>query len=150
MLYFAELVVPARCVVPGNPAFFRLAEGSRLNRCWNVHLGQSKRITERALKRAMAGLLAGWVLFAAILSSSPSLHQRFHHDSSTSSQGCVLCLLATGQIDAPASAPVLTAPVRSTLDPRSRREFLVLVGFTYLASSSRAPPALAALHLAVA
>jgi|SRR5208337_742548 len=105
-----------------------------------MHLGLSTRIAKRAMKPALAGLLAGLVLFAAIASASPAIHEQFHHDPSTPSHGCAICLFALGQLGATevsAAAVMLAGLLCFSVNPLSA---VFSSSIDYRLSPSRAPP----------
>lgn len=91
--------------------------------------------------RVLAGALAAALLVLELLASDQGFHQAFHHNGKPASNNCVLCLFAEGQVELPQSSPVTTTFVRAYFDPAPKTESITLVGFTYLASPSRAPPA---------
>jgi hypothetical protein len=105
-----------------------------------LHSRLRRRFTEKVLQPALAGLLAVMVLSAAILSASPSLHAWFHHESSTPSHACVVCLFAQSQLSAAevsVAAVVLAGAYCFFARPFSQTAF---ASFDYRLSPSRAPP----------
>lgn len=98
------------------------------------------RVADKAAKPALAGLLAGLVLFAAILSSSPSLHEQFHQNSSSPSHACVVCLFAQGHLSV-AEVGIVAVGMAAALSffckPISSAIFSSV---DYRLSPSRAPP----------
>ena len=93
-----------------------------------------------AAARTVAGVLVGALLLFELLAANSGFHQALHHGAQAASSSCVLCLFAKGQVDLPESAPVVTASVPSSSDPRPWVESIALFEFMYLASLSRAPP----------
>jgi hypothetical protein len=103
-----------------------------------------------AALRGVAGLLAAALLLFSLLATDEEFHQALHGSGKGASNGCLLCVFAKGHADLPQSAPVFTAAVLSAFNAALLMESIALVDFTYLASPSRAPPALASPLLAVA
>jgi hypothetical protein len=102
----------------------------RLRRC----------VAEKVLQPSLAAVLAGLVLFAGILSSSPSLHEWFHSESSSPSHSCVICQFAHGQVgmaDVTVGVVAFASALCFALTPLSRTVFSP---FDYRLSPSRAPP----------
>jgi hypothetical protein len=98
-----------------------------------------------AAARVLACVLAGALLLFELVAANSELHQKLHHSGKATSNSCVVCLFAKGQVNSPESAPVFTAPVRIPLDPVLRTESIVMVDVTYLSFPSRAPPAFSSL-----
>ena len=92
--------------------------------------------------RGLAGVLAGALLLFELLSTNGQFHQAFHPVGKTRSNSCVVCLFAKGDVDSPLFDPIVTASVRPWFAPPLRTQPAFLADFTYLASASRAPPAL--------
>lgn len=111
----------------------------------SVNVGVWVGMTTRLFKPALAGLLAGFLVFAAVLSAAPALHAQFHDNSPSPSHPCMLCLFAKGHVDSPQTAPIVTAPTRPWFDARIQLISIPAVDFTYLAAPPRAPPALTSL-----
>jgi hypothetical protein len=103
-----------------------------------------------AAARVLAGALAGALLLFELVAANGELHQALHHGGKAASDSCVLCLFAKGHVDSPEAAPVVTVSIRSSFDAAPRMESIAMVDFTYLASPSRAPPALPLLFSVVA
>ena len=103
-----------------------------------------------AAARVLAGALAAALLLFELLAANGGFHQALHHGGKAASDSCFLCLFVKGHVDLPQSVPVVTASVRSSFDPAPRMESIAMMDFTYLASPSRAPPALASLLSVVA
>jgi hypothetical protein len=55
-------------------------------------------------KPALAGLMAGLVLWLALLASSDCLHHQFHGSSTDGQSPCAICSVVRGHMDAPTSA----------------------------------------------
>lgn len=107
-----------------------------------MNVGVCVRITARLFKPALASLLAGLLVLAAVLSAAPALHAQFHDNSSAPYHPCMLCLFAKGHMDSSQAAPIVTAPARPSFDARIPLISVPLVDFAYLAAPPRAPPAL--------
>jgi hypothetical protein len=103
-----------------------------------------------AAARVMAGALAAALLLFELLAANGAFHEALHQSGKAASDCCVLCLLAQGHVDSPDSVPVVTASVQPSFDLPPRMESIALLDFTFLASPSRAPPALASLLTVVA
>ena len=85
-----------------------------------------------------------------LLAADGGFHQALHQSGKATPDNCVLCLFVKGHIDLSQSVAVLAAPVRVSFEPPPVMESIALVDFSYLASPSRAPPALASLPAVVA
>jgi hypothetical protein len=103
-----------------------------------------------AAVRVLACISALAVLLFGLLAAHSGFHQAMHHGGTADSSSCVLCLFANGHVDLPQSAPVISVSVRHLLDSAPVTESIVLAEFTYLASPSRALPALPSLLPVVA
>jgi hypothetical protein len=67
------------------------------------------------MKRAAVSVgLIGAFLFATALSASPQLHERFHSDANQAQHECSVTLIAGGNYDHAAPAPVFVRPNFST------------------------------------
>ena len=97
--------------------------------------------------RVVAGVLAGGLLVLELLAADGAFHKALHQDGKTN---CVICLFVKGQAHSAQTAPVLPGCVWRLSDASPRVEPIVLASFTYLASFSRAPPALGILLSVVA
>jgi hypothetical protein len=63
------------------------------------------------MKRAAVSVgLIGAFLFAIALSASPQLHERFHSDANQAQHECSVTLIAAGNYDHAAPAPVFVRP----------------------------------------
>jgi hypothetical protein len=102
-----------------------------------------------AAARILAGVMAGAVLLLEVLAADGGFHQALHSGGKAVPGGCVLCLLAAGQAEAPGFAPAVASPVWSSLAVCVRAP-VVGVDVTYLASPSRAPPVFSLLPAVVA
>jgi hypothetical protein len=96
-----------------------------------------------AAARVFAGWLVAVLLVFEVLAANGEFHQSLHQGGKAASSNCFLCLLAKGQVDSPPSVSVVTARVWSIFQTAPQMESVALLDFTFLASSSRAPPALA-------
>jgi len=106
---------------------------------FNVSHFRVKRLVVAA--RGLAGVLTAVFLLFELLAANSGFHQAFHHGGKAASNSCVLCLLAQGHVVLHQSAPVVTASVRSSIDPAPEGESIAPADLAYLASPSRAPPA---------
>lgn len=97
--------------------------------------------------RLLGGVLAGGLLVLELLAADGAFHKALHQGGKSN---CIICLFVKGQVHSPQSAPILPGCVWRSSDLSPRVEPIVLVSFTYLASFSRAPPALAFLLSVVA
>lgn len=98
--------------------------------------------SKRAIKPALAGLMAALVFVLSLFASSERLHLKLHGDSSVPHQSsCAVCSIAQGQFEfSPVTASQIAAPlsVSWTLPcfqdaPKQDADFSV--------ASSRGPPA---------
>jgi hypothetical protein len=91
----------------------------------------------------LSALLALALVAAALLSVSPGLHERLHHDTTTTHL-CVVTLFASGHCESATTAPVSAAPdalpILATL-PQPAAPSLSTAHFCSLLE--HAPPALA-------
>jgi hypothetical protein len=63
------------------------------------------------MKRAAVSVgLIGAFLFAIALSASPQLHERFHSDANQAQHECSVTLIAAGNYDHAAPAPIFVRP----------------------------------------
>ncbi len=95
-----------------------------------------------AAKRGLAVALAVGLLLVDVLAANVGFHQSLHHNGVATSNTCVFCLFAKGQVDLPQAAPVVVTSVPTALAPTPIIHSIVPVDVTYLVFSSRAPPAL--------
>jgi len=93
-----------------------------------------------AAARGLAGVLAAALLLFELLSTNGRFHHAFHATGKTSSNGCIVCLFAKGQVDSPQATPAITLPLLCCFILLVPTESAILVDFRYLASPSRAPP----------
>ncbi len=100
--------------------------------------------------RFLAGVIAAIIFFAGLLAANGAFHEQLHHSDKGASNSCVLCLFAKGQVDLPESLPAETGFVQSAFAAAPVTVSQAPVGFTYLASLSRGPPASASLRSAIA
>ena len=98
----------------------------------------------------LAGLLAGLLLLFGLLAASEQLHRAFHPNGKDGANPCLACLLIKGQVKSADPVAVVAAAVIVLFQAAPKAQTAVLPDFTYLASPSRAPPALASLLPVVA
>jgi hypothetical protein len=91
-------------------------------------------------KSALAGLLVVLLLLAAILSANPFHRQLFHAGAAGDNHLCVICLFASGQVNAADLAPILTGFVSSFVGFDFPATRIVFAATDYRLSPSRAPP----------
>jgi hypothetical protein len=92
-----------------------------------------------AAKPAMSCLLAVLVLLAAVLSSSPLLHEHLHHGTAAG-HGCVICLFAHGQSNTPTVLVALVVFVAAFLFLQPPLNAAVLSSVDLRLAPGRAPP----------
>lgn len=96
--------------------------------------------TRAVAKSAVAGLLGALLFLASLLAGNPFHHQSFHAGNTANSHLCVICLLASGQVNAADVAPILTDFVSGFVGLTPTVPVIVLVSTDYRFSPSRAPP----------
>lgn len=70
------------------------------------------------LKPAIAGLMAGLVLWLALVASSDRLHHQFHGHAMDGPNPCAICSVVRGHMDAPTAAspaPALALSIAWTI-----------------------------------
>ena len=108
-----------------------------------IHSGTVHAFRKCALslaKPALAALLAGFILLLVVLPDGASFHQRMHAAGSADGSGCLICLLAHGQVDLAAPVPVWQAARSPSFEslPSLAEVFYSTVDLRL--SPSRAPP----------
>jgi hypothetical protein len=89
---------------------------------------------------ALGALLAGLLLVSGLLSVSHSLHQSLHHDGDGVHHFCLVCLFAKGQVSVAEVASGFTFVFLARLCGIQANNTVLLPGFDYSLSLSRAPP----------
>lgn len=95
-----------------------------------------------ASRCVLAGALALTLFLFSLLATNGEFHSSLHHSGSAASGSCLLCLFVKGHVSFPETAAVTTTVFRKPFVSAPSVESVVLEGFTYLASPSRAPPVL--------
>jgi hypothetical protein len=111
----------------------------------NLQLGRTLSGYARWSGSALAALLAGLLLVAAILSVNHALHQCLHYEGAVNGHVCLVCSFVKGQLSAAPVALFCGVCVFPCLWYFCLVNTLSLPGFDYRLSPSRAPPALASL-----
>jgi hypothetical protein len=106
----------------------------------NLQLGRTLSGYARWSGSALAALLAGLLLVAAILSVSHALHQCLHYEGAVNGHVCLVCSFAQGQVSAVVVALLSGVFVFPCLWFFRLSSTLPLPGFDYRLSPSRAPP----------
>jgi hypothetical protein len=96
----------------------------------------------RTAKAVTAGFALVLVLVLGVFAASPSLHQRLHSDSNQSDHFCIICALASGHLDAPATTPITAAACVFLVCGVLAAETPLVSRFDFSFSPSRAPPRL--------
>jgi hypothetical protein len=91
-------------------------------------------------KSALAGLLGVLLFIASLLAANPFHHQSFHSGNAANSHLCVICMFASGQVNAADVAPILTDFVSSFVELTPAVPTILLTSADYLLSPSRGPP----------
>ena len=105
----------------------------------SVSRNKIKRIIGAA--RTLACVLAGVMLVFELLAANTEFHRALHKSGTASTDTCVLCQFANGQVDSPPPILTLASPVRLVTELAPRVDCSVRSNFDYLSSPSRAPPA---------
>lgn len=96
----------------------------------------------RAARTVTAAFALVLVLVLAAFAATPSLHQRLQSDRNHPDHFCVICALATGQLDVAETAPVVATACVFLICGVRAAEPLPVSLFDYSFSPSRAPPRL--------
>jgi hypothetical protein len=97
-------------------------------------------LRSRSSRRVAALLSLSLFFFLQTLAASDALHQYFHADAAAPDHHCAVTLLAQGQVNAPAAAPVLIAFIAAFLFSLPLVTAVARASFDYRFSASRAPP----------
>jgi len=107
-----------------------------------MNITQKQRKYSATARHLIAGLLLALFLFVLAMAHYKALHHAFHGDSERAEHQCAVTLLATGQIDLPTSAAILSF-VSFVFLMALARQTDTFLSVDYLFALGRAPPSLA-------
>jgi hypothetical protein len=95
------------------------------------------------MRAFVAGLVSTAFLWSVALSASPRLHERIHPDGNQSQHECAVTLVASGNCQHSAAAPLVTAPIPAVQFSKIPMLNPIWVASPFLGASifEHAPPA---------